>query len=89
MSGRLSAPLCFPFNATLLIQYVLDHLSKTKTFPLARVYQHTSATGYLELELSLTYYGRRARLSPRAMAPSTKKKNSGLANPRWWMNIER
>ena len=25
VSGRLSTPLCFPFNATMLIQYVLHH----------------------------------------------------------------
>ena len=25
VSGRLSTPLCFPFNATLLIKYVLHH----------------------------------------------------------------
>ena len=25
VSGCLSTPLCFPFNATLLIQYVLRH----------------------------------------------------------------
>ena len=29
VSGRLSTPLCFPFNATLLIQYVLHLVSKT------------------------------------------------------------
>ena len=39
-------------------------------FPLARVFQHTSV---LDVEMSLTCYGRRARLSPRAMAPSTKR----------------
>ena len=36
VSGRLSAPLCFPFNATPLIQYVLHHLSKTLSPPLWR-----------------------------------------------------
>ena len=60
----------------LLIQYVLYHLLKdSKTFPLARGHQYTSV---LSTEVFLTCYERRARLSSRAMAPSTKKKNSGL-----------
>ena len=43
VSGRLSATLCFPFNTALLVRYVLYHLFQdSKTFPLARVYQHTS-----------------------------------------------
>ena len=61
-------------------KYVLYHLLQdSKTFPLVRVHQYTSA---LSAEVSLAYYGRRARQSPRAMAPSSRKKNLGLANPR-------
>ena len=70
----------------LLVQYVLHNISKTlKTVSLAREYQHTSV---LSTEVSLTCYGRRARLSPRAMAPFVKKKNSSSANPRRWMNFD-
>ena len=71
----------------LLIRYVLYHLLQdSKTFPLARVHQYMS---FLSTEVSLTRYGRRARLSPRVMAPSAKIKNSDLANPRRWMDFER
>ena len=65
----------------LLIHYVLQHyrLQDSQHFPLARVYEHTSE---LELEVSLTYHGRKAGLSLRAMTPSPSKKNSGLVNPR-------
>ena len=66
----------------LSIQYVLYNLLQdSKTFPLARVTQYTSVTSFLSTEVSLTCYGRRARLSPRAMAPSTKKENSGQPAP--------
>ena len=49
------------------------------------MYQHTSI---LELEVSLSCHGRRARLSPRAISPSPSKKNSGLENPRWGIYID-
>ena len=72
-------------NAPLLVQYALYTLfPRLLIFPLARVYQHTSV---LITEVSLTSYGRRASLSPRAMAPSTSKIYSGLANPRWWIHF--
>ena len=79
---------CVSPNVKLLMQYVLYHLSQdSKIFPLARVHQYTS--GVLSAEVPLTCYGRRARLSPRAMVPSPSKKNSGLAKPRWRVHLER
>ena len=71
-------------NVMLLIQYYgLYHLFQdSETFPLARVHQTTCV---LSAAVSLSRYGRRARLSPRAMTPSTKKKNLGLANRNRWM----
>ena len=70
----------------LLIHYVLYYLLQdSKTFPLARVHHYTSV---LELEVSLTYHGKKARLSLRAMASPPSKKNLGLVNPRWRMYID-
>ena len=79
--GWYLRPLCFPFKVMLLKQYALYMIfsRRLSTFPLARVYHHTSA---LSSEILLTCYGRRARLSPRAMAPFTSNKNSSLVNPR-------
>ena len=73
-------PQCYVVNTISSIHHIFPRLL---TSPLARVYQHTSV---LSAEVSLTCYGRRAKLSPRAMAPSTSKMNSGLANPRWWIH---
>ena len=70
----------------LLIQYGLYNLLQdSKIFPLARMHQDTSV---LSTEVSLKCHGRRTRLSHRAMAPSSSKKNSGLVNPRWRMYID-
>ena len=49
------------------------------------VHYHTNV---LDVEVTLRFHGRKVRLSPRAMAPCPSKKNSGLANPRWWVYIE-
>ena len=83
VSRCLSTPECVSPNVKLLIQYVLYHV--LHDFSLARVHQHTSI---LSAEVSLAYRGTKARLSPRAMAPSLRKENLGLANPRGGMYIE-
>ena len=77
--GVYRRPCVSPINAPLLIQYVLYVIfPRLLTLPLTMAYQHSSV---LSTKVSLTCYGRRERRSPRAMAPSPSKKNSGLANP--------
>ena len=65
----------FPFqcNAVNTVRST-SSFQDSKTFPLARVYQHASVTSYLELEVPLTCHGRR-------IIPFPRNKNSGLANP--------
>ena len=85
--GGTCVPWCFPQCYSVnTIRSIHNIFPRLLTFPLARVYQHTSV---LDVEVSLTCSERRARLSPRAMVPSTSKINSGLANPRWWIHFER
>ena len=77
--GGIYVSCVFP-NVTLIMQYVLYIISSSRllTFPLAKEFNHTSI---LDVEVTIRCYGRRARLSPRAMAPSPSKTNSGLAAP--------
>ena len=86
--GRYFCPWCFPQCCAINItRFHTSSSSRLLTFPLARVYQHTSATSILDVEVSLSCHGRKARLSLRAMAPSTREKNLGLTNPRWRIYI--
>ena len=81
----LTSHFVSPNAAINIIRFYTSSSPKLLPFLLARVYQHTSD---LELEVSLTCHGRKARLSLRAMVPSPSKKNSGLVNPRWRMYID-
>ena len=63
VSRRLLTSHCVSLNVTLLIQYDLYHPQDSKTFPLAKVASIHSC------QETLSCYGRRARQSPRAMAP--------------------
>ena len=74
---------CVSPNAMLLIQYRSKHHLPQDCSP-------SLWRGCINTTVSSTSrcYGRKARLSLRAMAPSPSKKNSGLVNPRWRMYID-
>ena len=67
----------------IIIQNVEYHFfPKIVDLPSGEVYRNTSV---LELEIFLSCHGRKAGLSPRAIAPSPRKNILGLENPRWRM----
>ena len=80
--GWYLCPTVFPLQcyAVNTISSIHNFFPRPLTIPLARVYQHASV---LSTEISLTSYRRRAKPSPRAMAPSPSEKNSYLVNLRW------
>ena len=89
-SGRLwtsagFSRYCYAISSRAnIIRLVTSSVLRLLTFPLARVYQHTSTLG---TEVNLTWHGRRTKLSLRAFAPSPAK-SSGLINPRWRIYID-